>query len=123
MSSATTAITIWSCPQSITVISEAFDAIKSILNHIEKNGHEPDTDFTALIKKLDAIHEAPGMTSLNAALNAELYEDIQITSRAITGRRDASRQAHLLPISKAWSKLPISFKSFARSWTKKSICR
>jgi len=105
--------------QSITLICEAFEAIKSILSHIEENGEEPDADFTALIKKLDAIHETPNSTGRRSTVNTKLCDNIPMQSRALTDAQNAAPSIHLLPIGKAWSKLPHILKKLCDELDKK----
>jgi two-component system, chemotaxis family, sensor kinase CheA len=41
-------------PNRVTLILQALDSIKAILSHLEKTGHEPQGNDSALISKLDA---------------------------------------------------------------------
>ena len=45
-------------PDNISIVLEAIDAIKSIILYISNNGNEPNEDYSALIKKIDAAADA-----------------------------------------------------------------
>ncbi|MFP4314149.1 MAG: chemotaxis protein CheW [Alphaproteobacteria bacterium] len=48
-------------PEYVTLIFESIDTIKFIVGEIEMNGTEPDTDSSALLRKLDAAYEGRGL--------------------------------------------------------------
>ncbi len=58
-------------PEYVSLIFEAFDVIRTIIQGIEETGAEPDGDDSALIAKLDAVYESqPGAAPAAPAAEA-----------------------------------------------------